>query len=105
MKTQELMSCINGGSVIYATAPDFLKSSITWFEDNELPHHIVEIYRQDDMDEIIVTFVPQKEFENKVYNTDFSETIIKEDEENFINELCQNSAIFTEKYPYIYTNL
>ena len=104
MKTQELAKCINDGSTIYTTAPQFL-SRIAWNEDTDLTGYIVEINRIDDIAEIIVTFVPQKEFESRCYNTDFSEIIKDNDEQKFIEELCKNSEIFTEKHPRRYTNL
>lgn len=106
MKKSELMACINGGSIIYASAVDFLKSSITWFEDNIEPsEYMVEILRPDDIDPIMVTFVKESEWRSKVYNTDFSEVIKSDDEESFLKELCQNAEIFAEKHPQIYSNL
>lgn len=104
MTSQELMACINGGSIICATATEFLKSRITWNEDNINPEdYIVELLRPNDIDNVMVTFVKEDEWRNKVYNTDFSETIKTEDEEEFLKELCECSEIFFEKSPQIYT--
>ena len=106
MKAQELMACINGGSIICASADEFLKSSITWNEDNIEPSdYIVEVLRPNDTDDIMVTFVKEGEWRSKVYNTDFSEVISSDDEDDFLRELCDNASIFFEKHPQIYTNL
>ncbi len=95
MKPEELKKAIEDKRTIYTTAEEFLKSSITWNEDNIDPaDYMVEIVKPDHDDKIIVTFVKNEEFENRVYNTDFSETILKEDEKEFIQELCENSQIF-----------
>ena len=98
MKKQELMKAINSGDVIYTTASEFLKSSITWFEDNIEPsEYMVEICRPDHIDNIQVTFSKNEEFAAKCYNTDFSEVIKSEDEESFLKELCENAEIFAER--------
>lgn len=106
MKKQELMACINGGSIIFTTAKEFLNSSITWFDDKiDTTEWTVEILRPNDTDNIMVTFVKNNEFWQKTYNTDFSETIKTEDEEAFLQELCDNADIFGERAPQRYTNL
>jgi len=95
MKATELKKAINERGVIITTAEEFLNSSVTWYEDNICPEdYMVEILKPDHDDKIIVTFVRNEEFVNRVYNTDFSETISYEDEADFINELCENSQIF-----------
>ena len=98
MKAAELMACINGGSIICAPADKFLKSTITWVEHEIDPEeYIVEILRPDGVDNVMVTFVKNSEWVSKVYNTEFSEKIEPEDEEEFLKELFDNASIFFEK--------
>lgn len=97
MKKQELIKAINSGDLIYTTANEFLKSTITWFEDNIEPsEYMVEICRPNHID-ILVTFVKKTEFESRCYNTDFSEVIKSEDNDTFLKELCENSEIFIKR--------
>ncbi len=96
MKKQELIKAINSGDLIYTTASEFLKSTITWFEDNIEPNeYMVEICRP--IDNILVTFVKKTEFESRCYNTDFSEVIKPEDNDTFLKELCENIEIFIKR--------
>ena len=98
MKAQELMKAINSGDVIYTTASEFLKSPIRWFQDDIDPKdYMVEICRPDHVDDINVTFVKNEEFRERVYNTDFGEVIAKEDEDDFLKELCENCEIFHDR--------
>ncbi len=98
MKATELKQAIESNKIIVTTAQEFFSSSINWSVDNEedFKDYMVEIYRNDfGTDVISVTFVEENEFRNNVRNTDFSEYIEKDDENDFLRELEDNSEIFT----------
>jgi len=76
---------------IYTTAVEWNKSSICW--DNEIDDGY--IYQVNFIpNNIHVCVVPEKEFENKVYNSEYTENIKKDDEDLFFSELVENEEIF-----------
>jgi hypothetical protein len=76
MKKSEVIKALKSNKILCCSATEFLSSTITWNEDNINPEeYMVEILHPDNEKRIMVTFVKEDEWRNKVYNSDFSEYI------------------------------
>ena len=82
---------------IFTTTKEWKNSSICW--DDELTETDDYIYEVNFIENNLhVTCVPNVEFQNKVYNSDFSESIEDSDILDFFQELIENEEIFNQRF-------